>query len=330
MFVDHAKITVHGGRGGRGCVSFLRSKMNRHGSPDGGNGGQGGDVIIRADRNLATLADFIYQPSYQAGHGANGGSNNKYGRAGQSVTLRVPVGTIVRDAADGAELADLKTDGQHVLVARGGRGGCGNVRFKSSANRSPRYAEPGAPGETRELECELKLLADIGLVGFPNAGKSTLISAITRAHARIASYPFTTLKPQLGLIELPDYSTAVIADLPGIVEGAHRNVGLGHGFLKHIERCSVLLVLLDMAGMDQRDPGSDYRVLLDELDAFGDVLRLKPRLVVANKMDVPSAHELCRRFREQFPSVELIEISARDGLGLEELKERLVRVVRAP
>jgi GTP-binding protein len=329
MFIDTATIHVQGGHGGRGCVSFYRTKENRHGTPDGANGGRGGDVILRADRNLATLIDCVYQSQYRAEHGANGGSTNKQGRRGEPLIVRVPVGTIVRVAETGEELADLREHGQDVVVARGGRGGFGNLHYKSSTNRSPRFAENGEPGELRVLNCELKILADIGLVGYPNAGKSTLISAVTRAHSKIAAYPFTTLQPILGLLELPDFSTAVIADIPGLVEGAHHNVGLGHDFLKHIERCKLLVLLLDMAGVDQRDPCDDYRVLLDELARFNADVVAKPMLVAANKMDLPEARAHCDAFRERFPAVTLFEISARDGIGLEPLVARLADLLHA-
>jgi len=329
MFIDTAKINVQGGQGGRGCASFYRTKENRHGSPDGANGGRGGDVIIRADRNLATLIDFVYQPQYRGADGGSGGSTSKQGRRGETLVLRVPVGTILRDADSNALVADLREDGQEVVVAHGGRGGFGNMHFKSSTNRSPRFAENGEPGETRVLACELKILADIGLVGYPNAGKSTLITAITRAHSKIAAYPFTTLQPILGLLELPDFTTAVIADIPGLVEGAHDNVGLGHDFLKHIERCSLLVMLLDMAGVDQRDPADDYRVLLDELAQFSEEVAAKPLLIVANKMDLPEARANCDALRVRYPAVALIEVSARDRLGLDTLVAQIMAVLRA-
>lgn len=316
MFIDTATITVHGGHGGRGCASFHKTRYNRHGTPDGGNGGKGGDVIIQADHNLATLCDYIYQSHYEAGAGANGSSSNKHGKRGADVVLRVPVGTLVR-TEDGELLADLCEHGQRMIAARGGSGGYGNVHFKSSTNRSPRYAEPGEPGEQRTLVLELKIMADVGLVGFPNAGKSTLISAITRAHSKIASYPFTTLQPVLGLLELPDFTTAVLADIPGIVAGAHRNVGLGHDFLKHIERCAMLLLLLDMAGVDQRDPCDDYVVLLDELQKYSPELAARPQIVVANKMDLPEAAAHLREFTARFPEARVLPVSARDGIGLE-------------
>ncbi len=322
MFVDTARIEVHGGRGGRGCASFHTTKYNRHGAPDGGTGGRGGDVILHADRNLATLCDYLYQPAYRAEHGAPGGSSDKNGKMGATTVLRVPIGTIVRDES-GAAIIDFAEDGQELIVAHGGCGGHGNRHFKSSTNRSPRYAEPGEDGEHKTLALELKLVADIGIVGFPNAGKSTLICGITRAHSKIASYPFTTLKPVLGLLELPDFTTAVIADMPGIVEGAHQNVGLGHAFLKHIERSSLLLVLLDMAGSDERDPRDDYRTLMDELGQYDAELAARPKLVVANKIDQEAAKKNLKAFRRAHRSLEVAEISALEGLGLDTLVTRI-------
>jgi GTP-binding protein len=323
MFIDRAKITVHGGKGGNGCVSFARSKYKRYGPPDGGHGGDGGSVAMVADSNLATLSDYVYQPTYYADNGTHGSSNNKHGRRGKDVTLKVPVGTLVRERDSEELIADLDEAGARIVVAQGGRGGFGNAHFKSSTNRSPKQCESGLPGEVAHLALELKILADIGLVGYPNAGKSTLVSAITHAHSKIASYPFTTLQPILGLLELPDYRTAVIADIPGIIEGAHKNVGLGHAFLRHIERCKLLVVLLDMAGVDQRNPCDDYRVLLEELEQYTYEVAAKPRIVVANKMDVPASQEHLQEFRTCYDDVDVLPISALEGLGLEELRVRI-------
>ncbi len=323
MFIDTAKIKVYGGKGGAGCVSFHHTSRNPRGGPDGGNGGRGGDVIIRADRQLATLCDYFYQPISRADNGTHGGSNRKYGAAGASKTLRVPVGTIVRDRDTGETLADLDAPGQELVVAKGGRGGFGNLHYKSSTNRAPRKSEPGGEGQYRSIELELKLLADIGLVGFPNAGKSTLISGITHAHSRIASYPFTTRQPILGLLEFPDFTSAVIADIPGIVDGAHRNVGLGHQFLRHVERCSILLLLIDMAGVDNRDPRHDYEVLLRELSRHDEKLGNRHRLVVANKMDLPAAAANLDAFKGTHGNVPIMPISALEGAGLDELTGKL-------
>jgi GTP-binding protein len=328
MFIDKAKITVHGGRGGNGCVSFDRQKYKRYGPPDGGHGGDGGSVIMVADSNLATLSDFVYQPTYYAENGTHGSSNNKHGRRGKDAILRVPVGTLVYDRDTDELIADLSKAGTEITLAPGGRGGFGNAHFKSGTNRSPKQAEPGNPGATAHIALELKILADIGLVGYPNAGKSTLISAITHAHSKIAGYPFTTLQPILGLLELPDYRTAVIADIPGIIEGAHRNVGLGHAFLRHIERCQLLVVLIDMAAVDQRKPDDDYRVILDELEQYSYAISAKPQLVVANKMDLPAAADNLAEFKSRFDDVDVIAISALEGLGLDELRQQISKLVK--
>ena len=296
MFVDKAKIQVTAGDGGRGCCSFFRAKHNPKGGPDGGDGGDGGNVIMRADRNLATLCDYIYQPQYKAGRGEHGSSNQKHGKNGEDVILRVPLGTMVFDDESEVLLADLTEEGQEIVVAKGGVGGLGNSRFKSSTNQAPRRVTPGTEGESRTLLLELKVMADIALVGYPNAGKSTFISAATKVHSRIASYPFTTLAPVLGILDFKDYSKAVIADIPGLIEGAHRNVGLGHAFLKHVERCRALLIIIDMGAMDQRDPRNDYAVLLNELASYDEELAAREKIVVANKMDQAAARKNLKRF----------------------------------
>lgn len=323
MFIDKAKISVAAGDGGRGCCSFFRAKHNPKGGPDGGDGGNGGDVIIRADRNLATLCDYIYQPQYKAGRGAHGSSNQKHGANGEDVVLRVPLGTMVFDDESEVLIADLTKEGQEVVVAKGGIGGLGNARFKSSTNQAPRRVTPGTEGETRTLLLELKVMADVALVGYPNAGKSTFISATTKVHSRIASYPFTTLAPILGILEFKDYKTAVIADIPGLIEGAHRNVGLGHAFLKHVERCRTLLVIIDMGAMDQRDPREDYKVLLNELASYSEDLAARRKIVVANKMDLPDAKANLTKFKRRYKGLEVIPISAKDGIGLEEVTDKI-------
>ena len=323
MFIDKAKISVAAGDGGRGCCSFFRAKHNPKGGPDGGDGGNGGDVIIRADRNLATLCDYIYQPQYKAGRGAHGSSNQKHGANGEDVVLRVPLGTMVFDGESEVLIADLTKEGQEVVVAKGGIGGLGNARFKSSTNQAPRRVTPGTEGEARTLLLELKVMADVALVGYPNAGKSTFISATTKVHSRIASYPFTTLAPILGILEFKDYKTAVIADIPGLIEGAHRNVGLGHAFLKHVERCRTLLVIIDMGAMDQRDPRDDYKVLLNELASYSEDLAARRKIVVANKMDLPDAKANLTKFKRRYKGLEVIPISAKDGIGLEEVTDKI-------
>ena len=323
MFIDKAKISVSAGDGGRGCCSFFRAKHNPKGGPDGGDGGNGGDVIIRADRNLATLCDYIYQPQYKAGRGAHGSSNQKHGADGEDVVLRVPLGTMVFDGESEVLIADLTKEGQEVVVAKGGVGGLGNARFKSSTNQAPRRVTPGTEGESRTLLLELKVMADVALVGYPNAGKSTFISATTKVHSRIASYPFTTLAPILGILEFKDFKTAVIADIPGLIEGAHRNVGLGHAFLKHVERCRTLLIIIDMGAMDQRDPREDYKVLLNELASYSEELANRRKIVVANKMDLPEAKGNLAKFKRRYKGLEIIPISAMDGIGLEEATEKI-------
>ena len=329
MFIDTAQIRVLAGGGGKGCVSFLREKRRPRGGPDGGNGGDGGDVVMRADTNLATLIDYHYQPLYEGERGGHGSGNRRHGKNGEPVLLRVPVGTIVRDAVTGETVADLAAAGQEVVVAKGGRGGFGNLHFKRNTLRAPRMAEPGGAGEERTLALELKLIADIGLVGFPNAGKSTLISGITRAHSKIAAYPFTTLQPVLGILEFPDFGTAVIADIPGLVDGASENRGLGHDFLRHIERCKALVLLLDMAGVDERDPGSDYEILLQELRRYRPALLTRPRVVVANKMDLPEARRHLVAFKAAHAEAHLIEVSALEGLGFEKLVNELAVLLKA-
>ena len=327
MFVDKAKIQVTAGDGGRGCCSFFRAKHNPKGGPDGGYGGDGGNVIMRADRNLATLCDYIYQPQYKAGRGEHGSSNQKHGQNGADVILRVPLGTMVFDDESEVLLADLTEEGQEIVVAKGGVGGLGNSRFKSSTNQAPRRVTPGTVGESRTLLLELKVMADIALVGYPNAGKSTFISAATKVHSRIASYPFTTLAPVLGILDFKDYSKAVIADIPGLIEGAHRNVGLGHAFLKHVERCRALLIIIDMGAMDQRDPRNDYAVLLNELASYDEELAAREKIVVANKMDLPDAKANLAKFKRKYKGLPVIPISAKDGIGIEDVVDKIHDVI---
>jgi len=328
MFIDTAKIKVHGGKGGAGCVSFLRTKTQPRGGPDGGNGGRGGSVIIKADKQLATLCDYFYKPINKAEDGTPGGSTRKNGAYGNNLILKVPVGTIIRDVESKEIIADLNKSEMEITLAKGGRGGFGNLHFKSSTNRAPRESDSGRPGEDKELYLELKIMADAGLVGFPNAGKSTLISAITHAHSKIASYPFTTRQPILGLLEFDDFTTVVIADIPGLIDGAHRNAGLGHKFLRHVERCSLLLFVIDMAGVDNRDPCSDYKILLNELSLHNEELASRQSIVVANKMDLSTAKENLEEFVKKYSELKIIPISALEGIGLEkvtaELKSKLM------
>ncbi|MGH2566972.1 MAG: GTPase ObgE, partial [Bacteroidota bacterium] len=283
QFIDEAKIKVKAGDGGNGAVSFRREKYIPKGGPDGGNGGNGGAVAVRADKQLNTLLDFRYKRSYKAESGEKGRGKNQDGKWGKAVVLRVPTGTLVKDAATGEMLADLLRNGDEVIVARGGKGGRGNTLFATSTNQAPRTAEPGTPGEGRELLLELKLLADVGLVGFPNAGKSTLISVISAAKPKIADYPFTTLTPNLGIVWYAEGKSFTVADIPGLIEGAHQGKGLGIQFLRHIERTKVLVFLIESTG---EHPKEDYRVLLNELNQYSPGLAKKPRLVVLTKTDL--------------------------------------------
>jgi GTP-binding protein len=321
MFVDHAKIYVKGGDGGNGIVAFRREKYIPMGGPAGGDGGRGGNVVFVADEGLSTLMDFKYRKHFKAERGAHGRGKNMHGSWGEDLVVRVPVGTVIRDDDSGQVIADLTRAGQEVIVARGGRGGRGNARFSSSVNRAPSISENGEPGEERWIRLELKLLADVGLVGFPNAGKSTLISVISAAKPKIADYPFTTLVPNLGVVQTRGHDSFVVADIPGLIEGAHQGMGLGHEFLRHVERTRVLLFVLDTAQTEGRDCLEDYEVLRRELQAFNPDLAHRPFLIVANKMDLPDAETNLLRLQEQFGD-QVIPISAAAGQGIENLVDR--------
>jgi GTP-binding protein len=321
MFVDHAKIYVKGGDGGNGIVAFRREKYIPMGGPAGGDGGRGGNVVFVADEGLSTLMDFKYRKHFKAERGAHGRGKNMHGSWGEDLVVRVPVGTVIRDDDSGQVIADLTRAGQEVIVARGGRGGRGNARFSSSVNRAPSISENGEPGEERWIRLELKLLADVGLVGFPNAGKSTLISVISAAKPKIADYPFTTLVPNLGVVQTRGHDSFVVADIPGLIEGAHQGMGLGHEFLRHVERTRVLLFVLDTAQTEGRDCLEDYEVLRRELQAFNPDLAHRPFLIVANKMDLPDAETNLLRLQEQFGD-QIIPISAATGQGIENLVDR--------
>jgi GTP-binding protein len=326
-FVDEARIRVKAGDGGNGCVSFRREKFVPRGGPDGGDGGDGGNVVIVADPHLTTLLDLRYQKQYRARRGEHGRGKEQHGRRGEDRIIRVPVGTIVKDEETGEVLADLRTAGERVVVAAGGRGGKGNARFASSVNRSPRRATPGLPGEEKRLYLELRLLADVGIVGLPNAGKSTLIAAISAARPRIADYPFTTLVPNLGVVELGEGRSFVVADIPGLIEGAHRGEGLGHKFLRHIRRSGLLLHLVDASRARADDPLADWRVVDRELGLFDPSLREKPQILVANKIDLSEAREALPRLGEAAARAGLAfhAISAATGEGVRELLGRVQR-----
>lgn len=320
MFIDQAVIQVKSGDGGNGCVSFRREKYVPKGGPDGGDGGRGGDVIFVADPALSTLLDFTYRRHYRAQHGAHGEGAKRSGRSGGSLVVPVPVGTVVKDAETGDMLADLVQPGQRIVVARGGRGGRGNARFATATQRKPRKAEPGTPGQERRIQLELKLLADVGLIGMPNAGKSTLLTRVSSARPKIADYPFTTTVPTLGVVALPDGGSFVLADLPGLIEGASRGVGLGHEFLRHIVRTRVLIHVLDIASSG-RDPSANFEAVNKELYEYDPGLRDRPLLVALNKIDLPDAAQraealvavLAQRGLRAFP------ISAVTGVGVNAL-----------
>ena len=315
-FIDLARIHVAAGCGGVGCVSFRREKFVPKGGPDGGNGGRGGSVIIRANRHLTTLLDFQYRRSYRAPRGEHGLGARKTGRSGENVTLEVPAGTLIRDASSGEVIADLLDDGATVVAASGGRGGRGNAEFATSTDQAPRTYEQGEEGEERDLELELKLLADVGLVGLPNAGKSTLISVISAARPKIADYPFTTLVPNLGIVRIDEGASFVVADIPGLLEGAHRGKGLGLQFLRHIERSKALALLVDSTG---ENPAADYAVLLNELKQYRKELLRKPRIAVLTKTDLLDVAARKALAKLRFGKTPLYRISAVEGSGIREL-----------
>ncbi|HOV78849.1 MAG TPA: GTPase ObgE [Bacillota bacterium] len=328
MFFDKALIFVKGGDGGNGCVAMRREKYVPEGGPWGGDGGRGGDVLLRAEEGLRTLADFRYKRHYRAGRGRHGEGKNKHGASGEDLYLRVPVGTVVRDADTGELIADLVTHGQEATVARGGRGGRGNAHFATPRNKAPRMAEKGEPGEERRLSLELKLLADVGLVGFPNAGKSTLISRISAAKPKIADYPFTTVTPNLGVVRMEDGSSFVVADIPGLIEGAHAGAGLGHEFLRHVERTRLLVHVLDTAGTEGRDPVEDFKITNTELTLYNPDLGSRPQIIAANKMDLGEARSnllsLQKAYGEKF---EIFPVSAATGSGLKPLLYRIAALL---
>jgi GTPase len=328
QFVDHARVTVSGGHGGDGCLSFRREKYVEMGGPDGANGGRGGDVWFETDPHKTTLADFAYSPHFKGKPGANGLSANKTGRSGDDVVVRVPLGTLVYRG--GRLVADLKEPGDRLLAAKGGSGGRGNASFKTSVNTAPRVAEKGETGETAELELELKLLADVGLVGFPNAGKSTLLSRLTKAHPKIADYPFTTLSPNLGVARLGERSV-VLADIPGLIEGAHQGRGLGDEFLRHVERTRVLIHLVDMSGFDGKPPAKNFAALNKELSAYSKFLAAKPQIVAATKMDLTGAEKNLAAFQKKLGKAKVFPISAATGKGLPQLLAAAARLLdRSP
>jgi len=331
MFIDEVRIRVKAGDGGNGCLAFRREKYVPRGGPSGGDGGRGGDVEMVASEHHNTLLHFRFNPEHTAQRGRHGEGSNRSGREGTSIELPVPVGTIVYDADSGELLHDFTRAGDRFTVARGGRGGRGNQHFATSTHQAPTEHEPGWPGEQRYLRLELKLLADVGLVGFPNAGKSTLISRISAARPKIADYPFTTLEPNLGVVSVDDF-TFVVADIPGLIEGAHRGVGLGVQFLRHVERTRLLAHLVDVSEMSGREPAEDLRIVLEELAGFSPALAAKPMFVVATKMDAAQEPERVASLRAAAAKrgLPFYEISSATGQGIEDLKVAMAQFLQQP
>ena len=338
MFVDRIKVFAQAGKGGRGSVSFRREKFVPKGGPDGGDGGRGGDVILRADRHVDNLANFFYEPIIKAKNGEHGMGKKMAGRTGANKVVKVPIGTIVWQAEEqkrpvssseqpAIPIVDLISDGQEFVLCRGGAGGKGNVHFKSSRNRAPRQYTEGEEGEQGYFLFELRTIADAGLVGYPNAGKSTLLRKISAARPKVAAYPFTTLHPIVGVMEMLGYRRATIADIPGLIEGAHRGVGLGYEFLRHITRCRILVFVIDVAGSEGRNPIEDLQNLRREIDLYDPALSSRPWLVVANKMDLTDAEKNLRAMQERFPRIKIIPTSAAKGEGITELKDTLAATI---
>ncbi|MSU49966.1 MAG: GTPase ObgE [Opitutus sp.] len=331
MFVDECTVKLAAGDGGRGCTSFRREKYEPWGGPNGGDGGRGGDVILVGDMNTNNLVDYKYQPHWRGERGEHGQGADCHGRDGKPGILKLPLGTVVIDLATNKPVAEIIVEGQQIVLCKGGNGGWGNTHFKTSTNRAPKRANPGLVGEAGNYRLILKSIADVGLVGFPNAGKSSLTGQITKARPKTAAYPFTTLHPQIGVIDYLDevkgHRHLLLADVPGLIEGAHENRGLGHRFLRHIERCALLIFLIDMAGTDARDPRDDYKHLLHELELYDKNLLTKPRLVVSNKMDIPEAAAHLAKFKRRYRSADVLETSCLTGAGLEKLKKELLKRV---
>ena len=367
MFVDSVKVYAKAGNGGNGCIAFSHEPFKPKGGPCGGDGGKGGDVILQADHDINNLVAQFYSPHLHAKDGRPGEGKGKTGRGGKKLIIKVPCGTLVwklpnskplqeksdvvqlrkasgvealeinfeeqseaepeEELFDPAVIADLTEDGQQFVLCSGGRGGKGNMHFTSSVRQAPRFAQEGEEGEEGTYRFELRMLSEIGLVGYPNAGKSTLLSAISAAMPKIAAYPFTTLHPNIGIVEFNDYTRLTVCDIPGIIEGAHKNVGLGHAFLRHILRCHVLVFIIDMAGTDNREPWDDYRQLLTELEKYNSDLLSRPRIVTANKMDEIVSIEKLKQFHKEVGPVDVIEISAAFDLGLEDLKKKMQQIV---
>jgi GTP-binding protein len=332
MFVDRIKVFAQAGSGGRGSVSFRREKFVPKGGPDGGDGGRGGDIILHADRHTDNLSNLFYEPIIKAKNGGHGMGKKMHGRSAPNKIVKVPVGTIVYPASEienrkssieNAPLVDLTRDEQEFVLCEGGKGGKGNVHFKSSRNRAPREYTEGEEGEQGHFLLELRTIADAGLIGYPNAGKSTLLRKVSAARPKVAAYPFTTLHPIIGIADLSEYKRATVADIPGLIEGAHKGAGLGHEFLRHITRCRIFLFVVDVAGSEGRNPVEDIQQLRKELDLYDARLSGRPWFVVANKMDLPGADENLKALQKKFSKIDIVPISAAKGEGIDQLKKKL-------
>ena len=328
MFIDEVSLKLVAGKGGDGCTSFLREKYVPLGGPDGGNGGHGGNIIFKADKGLRTLIDLRYKKVLKAESGTMGRGRNQTGESAKDLVVIVPVGTTIKDTDTNLILCDLTDDGQECIVARGGRGGKGNAAFMTNKNKAPYTSELGEPGEERNVLCELHLLADVGLVGFPSVGKSSLISVISAAKPKIADYHFTTLSPNLGVVKAGEFSY-VVADLPGLIEGSSEGIGLGDKFLKHASRCKIVCHVLDMAGIEGRDVCEDYKIIRNEIKKYDENLYKKKELVVANKMDLDISKENLKKFKETYPDLEVIEVSAATKMGTKELIFKLKELLES-
>ena len=326
-FIDEAVINVQSGNGGRGCVSFRREKFIPRGGPDGGDGGKGGDVVLLTTSRKRTLYQFRYQRYFKAKNGAHGQGKRKTGKNGQGLIIEIPPGTLIKDAETGQNIKDLVETGETLVLVKGGRGGQGNARFKTSTHRTPRFAQPGEPGETKTFRLELKLLADVGIIGLPNAGKSTLISAVSSARPKIGDYPFTTLSPSLGVVRTDWGEPFVIADIPGLIKGAHKGTGLGIRFLRHIERTTILVHLVDVSTIETNDPLKSYDTVNKELSMYNQQLIEKPQIVVLNKLDLPGAQEMATSFQSALKGKEVISISALTGKGIEDLTSQIIQLL---
>lgn len=330
MFVDRVKIHVKGGNGGNGMVSFFRAKYITHGGPDGGDGGRGGDVIFVGDESMGTLMDFRYKRMFKAGNGQDGGKRNCFGKDGESVVIKVPVGTVIREAESGKIMADITKHREEKILIHGGKGGKGNQHFATPTRQAPRYAEPGRVAKEYDVILELKLIADVGLIGFPNVGKSTLLSMVTNANPKIANYHFTTLAPNLGVVEGRYGDSFVLADIPGLVEGASEGVGLGHAFLRHVERTKVFIHVVDAAGVEGDDPVENVRKINQELEAYNPELMKRPQVIAANKTDIPGSEENVERLKEAYEKegFEVFPISAATNKGLDELLTKVAEILK--